>query len=735
MPNIWKAQSKVNNKIKRNNHDLSKKSNISLKFGTLYPVFCKKVFPGDSFSIDTAFNLKLQPVIFPVQTKMRAHMHYFYVRNKNLWSGWEDWITGLRTNEETPHPYLSVRDSDIKTSSIHDFLGIPTSVASSGVVKTRMFFYTEPLPPFLNIVRYAYGSGFASENLWAATTPSPVVDPGQFPSRYAVWAVPLRSGVTGDKITFDLVDDSESHESSSFFNDFVQSDAVRCDVYSAASNSVDDLKTSTIEFSIDSDDDPNVHYTTRYTIDGQNAITRKPSKITDCVNSIFNDGRVPVLVFYLDCATLEVQFDEVPRFNAGNLSILYDAVDTQVNDYSKLGIDLFSRHLHLNALPYRAYESIYNAFYRNTQVDPLIINGRTEYNKFVENMGDGADDFNYHLHQRNYELDFLTSALPSPQQGVAPLVGMTALGDITIEDENGITTAKATVDDDGTITDVVVTSPAASIEHQRVAMSLAQFGMNIQDFRNVNAYLRLLETSIRKGYRYIENILGHWGVAPKHNTLDMPEFIGGFSRDVQVSTVVSSADTLGSDGLSLGDYGGYAQLVGGSKSPVRHFFDDHGFIIGILSVVPTPCYSQLLPKQMIAPTSYLDYYFPEFDQIGYQPITYKEVAPIQSYLDSLSDPNKRLEDTFGYQRPNYDLVGDVDEVHGLFRTDFRNYVINRIFDTRPELGHDFISINPSEINQIFVDTNPDDDCIIGEIGFAVHTKRPVSRVVIPGLGH
>ncbi|MBR6292844.1 MAG: hypothetical protein IKR33_08610 [Bacteroidales bacterium] len=711
MANIWKAQSKVNNKIKRNNHDLSKKSNISLKFGTLYPVFCKKVFPGDSFSIDTAFNLKLQPVIFPVQTKMRAHMHYFYVRNKNLWSGWEDWITGLRTNEETPHPYLNVRDEDIKTSSIHDFLGVPTTVISNSVQffnqeidQTNILYLPSDyrLSDFVNSDLNLLND--YSDGVQAVFLPTTEVSYNFHNTKKLVirlpknnWYINVNTGVGVPLGYFNLVADG----------------------YPAHSDILRSILETDVEFSASTQDGTRIveRVLTDSEFNRLKEYTDNGYLITPTLSIVTNTGSQGSQV-------------SIPTPNVGVSFALQD-----VYPYDQFGISLFSRELHLNALPYRAYESIYNAFYRNTQVDPLIINGRTEYNKFVENMGDGADNFNYHLHQRNYELDFLTSALPSPQQCVAPLVGMTSLGDITIEDENGITTAKATVGDDGTITDVVVTSPAASIEHQRVAMSLAQFGMNIQDFRNANAYLRLLETSIRKGYRYIENILGHWGVAPKHNTLDMPEFIGGFSRDVQVSTVVSSADTLGSDGLSLGDYGGFAQLVGGSKSPVRHFCDDHGFIIGILSVVPTPCYSQLLPKQMIAPTSYLDYYFPEFDQIGYQPITYKEVAPIQSFLDSLTDPNKRLEDTFGYQRPNYDLVGDVDEVHGLFRTEFRNYVINRIFDTRPELGHDFISINPSEINQIFVNTNPDDDCIIGEIGFAVHTKRPVSRVVIPGLGH
>lgn len=252
MANIFKEQKAVNEHPKRNNFDLSKKSNVSLKFSTLYPVYCQPVIPGDSFSIETAFNLKLLPVVFPVQTKMRAHMHFFYVRNKNLWSNWENWISNLVGQSEHPHPYISVSDSEFKCGSIHDFLGVPTSVATSGIVKTRMYFYSQPIPPFLNFVRYAYSSGSSSSNvLKDITTASPVESPNPSPSKYFLWAVPLRSGVVGDKISFDLLDGSESHEASILFNDFVQSNAIHCDVFSAVSSNVDDLLDSTLEFTVD----------------------------------------------------------------------------------------------------------------------------------------------------------------------------------------------------------------------------------------------------------------------------------------------------------------------------------------------------------------------------------------------------------------------------------------------------------------------------------------------------
>ena len=714
MPNIWKQQKDVNNHPKRNNHDLSKKSNISMKMGTLYPVYCKRVYPGDSFSIDTAYNLKLMPVIFPVQTKMRAHMHYFYVRNKNLWTGWQDWISGLRSNSETPHPWIERPDSEFKTGSIHDFLNVPTTIVSrnSQILSS----------PFSNYV------GDAEEGY--------ILNP-LFTSYSAIQSAISTRSVFSLTSNFSSTNNSLYCKLSNqtFAKNIRSSSRVIIDQLNASYGSNGTISSFAAFFSAyDYVNDTEIPFLfVPVSFDASSSylsfdITDEQIELINSFASSSYDITFALLINYSSFSATGVPISPAPR-------IIFTFSESGLNKYEETGLQYYKNVQHLNALPYRAYESIYNAFYRNTVVDPLIVDGRPEYNRYLPNDGDGRDTFEYKLYQRNYELDFLTSALPSPQHGVAPVVGMTALGDITIEDENGITTAHATVDDDGTITDVVLTSPAASVEHSRTAFNIAQVGMNINDFRNTNALQRLLETTIRKGYRYLDNVSGHWNVTPKYNELDMPEFIGGFSRDVQVATVVSQADTLGSDGLALGDYGGYAQLSGGSRHSVRHYCDDYGYIIGIMSVVPTPAYSQLLPKEMMCPDNYLDYYFPEFAEIGYQPISYREVAPLQAYLDSLVDPSKSVDDTFGYQRPNYDLVGDVDEVHGLFRTDFRNYLINRIFDGRPELGRSFLKINPEEVNQIFVDTDSSSDVIIGEIGFSVHTKRPVPRVVIPGLGH
>ena len=85
----------------------------------------------------------------------------------------------------------------------------------------------------------------------------------------------------------------------------------------------------------------------------------------------------------------------------------------------------------LSALPFRAYEAYYNAFGRDIRNNPFIVNGKPEYNRYVPSVDGAGDTYPYRLHYANWEPDAYTTALQSPQAGVAPLVGITSLGGLS----------------------------------------------------------------------------------------------------------------------------------------------------------------------------------------------------------------------------------------------------------------------------------------------------------------
>ena len=90
--NVFAQSKEPVNQPKRNTFDLAFQNNLSMEFGKLYPVFCKEVVPGDSLRIKPTFGLRFMPMTFPVQTRMQANLHFFYVRTRNLWKDFPDFI-------------------------------------------------------------------------------------------------------------------------------------------------------------------------------------------------------------------------------------------------------------------------------------------------------------------------------------------------------------------------------------------------------------------------------------------------------------------------------------------------------------------------------------------------------------------------------------------------------------------------------------------------------------------
>ena len=127
----------------------------------------------------------------------------------------------------------------------------------------------------------------------------------------------------------------------------------------------------------------------------------------------------------------------------------------------------------LSALPFRAYESYYNAFGRDIRNNPFIVDGKPEYNKYVPSMKGGNDIYKYQLHYANWEPDAYTTALQSPQAGIAPLVGITSLGEATFRDAAGVEyhAQLETAEDGDTVTGFQVKSsnaPAAIVTGKQV---------------------------------------------------------------------------------------------------------------------------------------------------------------------------------------------------------------------------------------------------------------------------
>lgn len=741
--NPFKPSNSVVKKPNRNSFDLSYSNHLTFGFGQLIPCLCKEVIPGDSFVIDAALGLRFMPLAFPIQSKVRAHVHFFYQRTKNLWKDFQDFIYGndkLQNRTLVP-PYISFGPSStrnlslLETCSLGDYLGLPTVRYSSSVSKaggkfdyrnagTNSVFEfpfkgsngtaVQPVPSISNV---GFFTATALQPLSAVSSGAPD-GTVSYPNRAKYGLAMFYGNLSLSQLmypgtarfTVDFPSGWQFDGSNTGFAVFKRSDSGNSPllVGTASVERVSQIGSDGSEFFT------RVTFSFEYSDFVSDLVdpTWDSSKTLPFYVGVWSKfmtvGATPTLIQELSPAS-HVSVDAVSDVNGSPL--------TRTADY------------HISALPFRCYESIYNAFYRDNRNNPFKsrVQGNVipVYNQYIPTDNGGADSTNYGIYNRNWELDQFTSAVQSPQQGVAPLVGISSLGKVTVNyDGTDYSFDTETADDADTITKVNVTENVPDAV-ARSLVNIATSGISINDFRNVNAYQRWLETNIRRGLKYKDQTLARWGVEPADSTLDMPEFIGGFSVDVDINTVTN---TNGSGDVPLGDYAAQATAFGGSKHKIRHYCDQHGFIMAIVSVVPVPVYSQLLPKMFLRESA-LDYYSPEFGQIGMQAIPYRELCPIE--LLGADGYTVKPTDVFGYQRPWYEYIYSNDEAHGLFRTDFNQFLLSRTFGAPPTLGPDFLTIKESSLNDVFTVKNR--NSILGMIRFNIEAKRPIPSVSVPSL--
>lgn len=374
-------------------------------------------------------------------------------------------------------------------------------------------------------------------------------------------------------------------------------------------------------------------------------------------------------------------FDDWEKFITGEMQTVlpgYSNADPNPCEAGKLGDYLGlpirnagqwgSAHnvMTVNALPFRAYNKIYNEFYRDENLQTEVSLDQQE------------------LLYRAWEKDYFTSALPWTQKGGSATVPFDIEyrhpDDVELFDINGnpVTTVGPVewVGGTGTLnvnSGVTTTMNIHNIEDE-------QF-IDINKLRLAEKLQRWLERNARAGTRYVEHLLAHWGVTNSDYRLQRPEYLGGGKQPVVISEVVSTAET---STLPQGNMAGHGISVG-QTNQFKKFFTEHGYVIGIMSIIPKTGYFQGIPKHFLRSDKF-DFYFPEFAHLGEQEVLNAE---IYFQTDGSTDPL-----TFGYQERFAEYRYAPNTVHGEMRTTLKHWHIAREFANQPNLNADFIKCNP-----------------------------------------
>lgn len=346
-----------------------------------------------------------------------------------------------------------------------------------------------------------------------------------------------------------------------------------------------------------------------------------------------------------------------------------------------------------SVLPFRAYQMVYNEYYRDQDLTDEL-NIRKDSANLELDSGDSTPE-ELTLRYRSWEKDYFTSARPWAQKGEAvqlPL-GDTApidyldvqgtLTDVRRSDTGEYDFTTGSLDNDqGNLVNNVGTFVNVDVSKTHVVDLSSATATTINELRRAFQLQKWLERNARSGSRYTELLRAHFGVKSSDARLQRPEYLGGGRQPVSISEVLQTSEST--EGGSLGDMAGHGISVGRSNR-FKRFFEEHGFVIGIVSVLPRTTYQQGLPKQLFKYDKF-DYFWPEFQHIGEQEIKQKEI---------FHDGSAEDEDTFGYT-PRYAEYKYVpSSVHGDFKTSLNYWHMGRVFSQPPPLSDGFVKADPT----------------------------------------
>lgn len=413
--------------------------------------------------------------------------------------------------------------------------------------------------------------------------------------------------------------------------------------------------------------------------------------------------------------------------------------------------------LKVNALPFRAYNLIFNEWFRDENLQESL----------KVSTGDGPDNLtDYNLVRRGKRHDYFTSCLPWPQKGPGVEISLGGAipvsGDVSFyrqvgsfHSDNGISSVNNWSDkvffketDPFTIGNKGVSWSgsgfiplegrfSASDPHpDQISFYVGKYGItsegliadlskaspiSINDLRQAFQIQKLYERDARGGTRYTEILRSHFGVISPDARLQRPEYLGGSSARISINPVQQTSAT--NETTPQGNLAAFG-VVSDSFHGFSKSFVEHGYVFGFVNVRADLTYQQGL-NRMWSRQGRFDFYWPVLAHLGEQAVLNKEI-----YAQGTADDDK----VFGYQERYAEYRYYPGQITGKFRsTDpqpLDSWHLAQKFSSLPTLSPQFIQDDPPVERVVAVANEPQ---FLFDSYIRLKCARPMPVYSVPGL--
>ena len=432
-------------------------------------------------------------------------------------------------------------------------------------------------------------------------------------------------------------------------------------------------------------------------------------------------------------------------------------------DYFGLPIGISG--ISVSHMPFRAYCSIWNEFFRDENLkEPIFFN--TDETTLTGKNVDANYEYTTYTQlgaapmKAAKRADYFTKALPEPQKAAdifiplgesAPVIG----NGISIGLTNGTNDYSLKGGDSGVGYSLGASNNAGSNvgstpsgyysggktlglstdpdNSGMIADLTNALGATVNQLRTAIALQRYAETIARSGSRYIEILAGVFGVKSSDARLQRPEYIGGKSFPISMSEVQNTAQ---SSGNQLGNVGGTSKTIIndyiGTKS-----FEEHGtlMIIGVVRI-RRHTYQQGIHR-MFTRKKQVDFYNRAFDHLGESLVRNDEIyAQGASAIDPLTG-KPYDEEPFGYQPAFEDMRLGRHYVTGEMRsaatTSLDSWHYADDYAAMPVLSSDWIDEDKANIDRTLAINSSVANQFFGDFVFDTEWTRGMSMYGTPGF--